>query len=157
MMLDDFGGCGLQLSCGWGFLNFLVFGLFGFVFFFLLLESNIWTTLTFPSTSSDLDRQGISLLRDSSSVNLVQYWTSLACETCSKLPASCWINFLLVQLLELNCCGSLMTPWIKGVWLVREVSHLKACPHLWLCESWIGMVYLHLCRCLASRHLPKPS
>lgn len=73
----------------------------------------------FRSTSSEsfsLDRQDISLPCIGTGANLVRYWTGLAHETCSKLPASCWIIFLPVQLLELDCCGDLMTPWVNGVW-----------------------------------------
>lgn len=113
-MLDDWGGGGLQLSCGF-WLGFFWF----FCFFFFSLLENTWTTVAFPSTSSEsfsLDRQGVPLPHIGSGANLVQYWAGLAPETCSKFPASCWINFLPLQLLELNCCGGLMTPWVKEVW-----------------------------------------
>lgn len=36
--------------------------------------------------------------------------------------------------------------WEKGAW---EISLLKACPELWACESWAGMIYQHLHRLLA--------
>lgn len=68
------------------------------------------------SESFSLDRQDVSLPCIGTGANLIWYWTDLARETCSKLPASCWVNFLPVQLPELDCCGGLMTPWVKGVW-----------------------------------------